>query len=80
MIGRVARAIERVLIASLAVAVRIYQATLSPLLGPTCRFEPTCSRYLVAAVRKHGLPLGLWRGAWRILRCHPWSPGGHDPP
>lgn len=60
--------------------VRVYQVTLSPLLGPACRFEPTCSRYLVEALRKYGLIRGLARGVRRVLRCHPWHPGGYDPP
>jgi putative membrane protein insertion efficiency factor len=59
--------------------VRLYQVTLSPLLGGQCRFVPTCSNYCIEAFRKHGLWGGLWRGARRILRCHPWSKGGYDP-
>jgi len=76
----VIRALERGLIAILCAGVRVYQVTLSPLLGPACRFEPTCSRYLVAAVRKYGLMVGLGKGARRLARCHPWHPGGYDPP
>jgi uncharacterized protein len=60
--------------------VRVYQVTLSPLLGPACRFEPTCSRYLVEALRQYGLIRGLAKGIRRVLRCHPWHPGGYDPP
>jgi putative membrane protein insertion efficiency factor len=60
--------------------IRIYQHTLSPLLGPVCRFEPSCSRYMIGALRKYGLMKGLARGIGRILRCHPWHPGGYDPP
>lgn len=60
--------------------VRGYQKLLSPLLGQTCRFQPTCSQYFIQAVRKYGLIAGLCKGAWRICRCHPWNPGGHDPP
>ncbi len=80
MIRASARAAEQALIAILCGSVRVYQITLSPLLGPTCRFEPTCSRYLVAAVRKYGLLAGLGKGARRLARCHPWHPGGYDPP
>lgn len=61
-------------------AIRVYQGTLSPLLGPACRFEPTCSRYMVEAIRKYGLIDGTFRGSRRFLRCHPWHPGGYDPP
>ena len=60
--------------------VRIYQWTISPLLGPHCRFQPTCSTYLIGAVRKYGVMRGSIRGVWRICRCHPWNPGGYDPP
>ncbi|MEM1305403.1 MAG: membrane protein insertion efficiency factor YidD [Planctomycetota bacterium] len=64
----------------LIVLVRSYQWTISPLLGPRCRFTPTCSEYFIGAVRKHGPIVGAWRGVRRIGRCHPWSEGGHDPP
>ncbi len=64
----------------LIVAVRLYQLLLSPLLGRHCRFEPSCSVYFIEAVRKYGALRGSWRGVRRILRCHPWSPGGYDPP
>ena len=60
--------------------VRIYQRLISPLLGPMCRFEPTCSQYFILAIQKYGLVIGAAKGCWRILRCHPWHPGGHDPP
>ena len=64
----------------LILAIRAYQVTLSPLLGPVCRFEPSCSRYMIGALRKYGVLRGVWRGTGRILRCHPWHPGGYDPP
>jgi len=60
--------------------VRIYQWTLSPLLGRRCRFEPSCSRYFIGAVEKYGLLRGGAKGIARICRCHPWHPGGYDPP
>jgi uncharacterized protein len=61
-------------------AVRLYQWTLSPLIGRHCRFEPTCSAYFILAVRKHGAIRGAWLGVRRIGRCHPWHPGGIDLP
>lgn len=61
-------------------AVRIYQWTLSPLIGRQCRFQPTCSNYFIACVEKYGAFWGAWRGIRRIGRCHPWNPGGYDPP
>jgi putative membrane protein insertion efficiency factor len=65
---------------SLIALVRVYQWTLSPLIGRQCRFTPTCSNYFIGAVRKYGAVRGSLRGAWRICRCHPFHPGGHDPP
>jgi putative membrane protein insertion efficiency factor len=60
--------------------VRLYQMTLSPLLGPTCRFHPSCSHYMIEAVQKYGVIAGGWKGIKRIARCHPFHPGGYDPP
>jgi uncharacterized protein len=60
--------------------IRIYQKFISPLLGRNCRFHPTCSQYFILAVKKYGLFVGGWKGVIRISRCHPWNPGGHDPP
>ena len=60
--------------------VRIYQMTLSHLIGQHCRFEPSCSRYFIEAVRKYGAIRGTLKGIWRICRCNPWTPGGYDPP
>jgi uncharacterized protein len=71
-----ARAVSFLLIT----VIRLYQVTLSPLFGPACRFEPTCSRYMVEALRKYGPVKGLAKGLRRVSRCHPWNPGGHDPP
>jgi putative membrane protein insertion efficiency factor len=61
-------------------SIRVYQKTLSPLLGSACRFHPSCSNYTIEALRKYGLIRGVARGAWRILRCNPFHPGGFDPP
>lgn len=65
---------------ALILLVRVYQYTLSPLVGRQCRFHPTCSNYFIGAVRKHGAVIGTVRGIWRICRCHPFHPGGFDPP
>jgi putative membrane protein insertion efficiency factor len=59
--------------------IRLYQMFLSPLKGPTCRFIPTCSEYACEAIRQYGPFKGFWLGLWRILRCHPFHPGGYDP-
>ena len=69
--------------AILIFVVRIYQWTLSPIMGAfgvQCRFQPTCSRYFVGAVQKYGAVRGGWRGIKRLCRCHPFHPGGYDPP
>jgi putative membrane protein insertion efficiency factor len=60
--------------------IRIYQLTLSKLLGPVCRFEPSCSRYAAECLRLHGAARGSWLSVRRLSRCHPFHPGGYDPP
>jgi hypothetical protein len=57
----------------------LYQAALSPLLPPACRFYPSCSHYAAEAIERRGVAVGLWLAALRLLRCHPWHPGGYDP-
>jgi uncharacterized protein len=60
--------------------VRLYQKLLSPLLPPACRFEPSCSRYTVACLEAHGALHGGLLSLKRLCKCHPFHPGGHDPP
>jgi putative membrane protein insertion efficiency factor len=60
-------------------AVRLYRRFVSPLLPPCCRFTPSCSRYMIEAIKKKGLIVGVCKGLWRILRCNPFCKGGHDP-
>jgi uncharacterized protein len=62
------------------ILIRIYQWTISPLLGQNCRFHPTCSQYAVEAVQSFGALRGSWLAVKRLGRCHPWHPGGFDPP
>lgn len=59
--------------------IRVYQKLISPLLGPQCRFTPTCSQYGLEALKKYGLLKGSWLAIRRIMRCHPWGGHGHDP-
>ncbi|MCA5894134.1 membrane protein insertion efficiency factor YidD [Isoptericola sp. NEAU-Y5] len=58
--------------------IRVYQAVVSPLTGPTCKYYPSCSQYAIIAVRTHGTLRGTGLALWRILRCNPWSLGGVD--
>lgn len=64
---------------TLMLLVRGYRLLLKPWLGNACRFEPTCSAYTLEALQRHGAVGGSALGAWRLLRCHPWCNGGHDP-
>jgi len=75
-----ARGCDRAAAAVLIGLVIAYKCTLSPLLGRHCRFTPTCSAYFRQAVEKYGAVRGGLKGLARIGRCHPWHPGGHDPP
>lgn len=59
--------------------IRVYRACLSPLLPPSCRYEPTCSQYALDAIAKYGAIKGCGLAAWRIMRCHPFARGGYDP-
>ena len=59
--------------------IRFYQLFISPMLGPKCRFKPTCSHYAIEAVEEWGILKGFWLGIKRILKCHPWGPSGYDP-
>ncbi|MEY4643680.1 MAG: hypothetical protein RLZZ596_511 [Pseudomonadota bacterium] len=59
--------------------IKAYRLVLSPWLGSSCRFTPTCSAYALQAVQDHGALAGSYLGASRVLRCHPWCAGGHDP-
>ena len=58
---------------------RIYKRWISPLLPSACRFQPTCSEYMIVAVDKYGVARGVWRGLARLLKCHPLHTGGYDP-
>jgi putative membrane protein insertion efficiency factor len=59
--------------------IRGYQAVISPALPPSCRFSPSCSQYALEAVGRYGVIKGVWLGTRRLIRCHPFNPGGFDP-
>ncbi len=71
--------VSRVLSWPLLGLIRLYQWTISPLLGPVCRYHPSCSRYGFDAIRTHGPLVGTFLAVRRVLRCNPWMPGGPDP-
>lgn len=80
LVHAIARLCDRAASAVLVGLVLLYKVTLSPLLGRHCRFQPTCSTYFREAVNKYGAVRGSLKGLARICRCHPWNPGGYDPP
>ncbi len=59
--------------------IKIYQWVISPMIGPKCRYTPTCSHYTLEAIKKYGPLKGIWLGMKRISRCHPWGGSGYDP-
>lgn len=61
------------------VLIRCYQYAISPFLGRSCRFHPSCSEYAVESLQRHGVVKGLWLAVRRVSRCHPWHRGGYDP-
>lgn len=73
------RLLRRLSTAPVLLLIRLYQAVLSPLLPPACRYQPNCSEYFAEALRTWGLFRGGWLGIRRILRCHPFRKGGYDP-
>jgi putative membrane protein insertion efficiency factor len=71
--------INKLLAAPLKLLVKLYQWIISPMLGPKCRYTPTCSQYMIEALDKYGPFKGLWLGLKRLSSCHPWGGHGHDP-
>lgn len=70
---------SRVIARGLLGLIAAYRATLSPIIGRQCRFQPTCSLYAREAIETHGVRRGVWLAARRVCRCHPWGPVGYDP-
>ena len=82
--GSVLRAVHSVAVWVVLLPVHVYRATVSRALGwifprPLCRFQPTCSQYMIEAIEKKGVVVGILKGLWRIARCNPFSKGGYDP-
>ncbi len=76
---KIGEALKKALVFILIIPVRIYQWAISPMLGPSCRYTPTCSVYSIQALKKHGPFKGLWLATKRILSCNPWGGSGYDP-
>lgn len=75
-----AESVRAAVVTVLCLSIRVYQCVLSPLLGNCCRFEPSCSRYAQLCIERLGPVRGSWLSLRRLVRCHPFCPGGHDPP
>ncbi len=69
----------KLLINLLIIPIKAYRLVLSPLLGPSCRFYPTCSSYAIEALKKHGIIRGIWLTIKRLIKCNPWGGQGFDP-
>jgi hypothetical protein len=74
-----ASALARVARAIVVAPIALYQRVISPAIPRRCKYEPTCSRYAVEAIREYGILRGAVLATWRLLRCNPWSYGGYDP-
>jgi len=70
---------QKILSNLIILPIRFYQVAISPFLGKSCRYEPTCSYYMIEAIREWGIIRGVWLGLKRIARCHPWGGFGDDP-
>ncbi|GAA4622717.1 membrane protein insertion efficiency factor YidD [Cellulomonas oligotrophica] len=77
-VRRAVTVVRRIPATLLLALLRVYQVVVSPMTPPTCRFYPSCSQYAVVAVQRHGALRGTWLAIRRLLRCHPWNPGGVD--
>ena len=73
------RFLNKIVASIMLLLIRIYQVTLSPMLGKSCRYTPSCSKYTFEAIKKHGAIKGGWLGFKRIMSCHPWGGSGYDP-
>jgi len=79
VLHRILQILRRGIIALLILPVKFYQWFISPIIGQSCRYTPTCSAYTIEALKKHGPIKGLWLSIKRILSCNPWGGHGHDP-
>jgi putative membrane protein insertion efficiency factor len=75
----IAKSLKKGLVFLLIIPVKLYQWVISPMIGPSCRYTPTCSAYTIEALKKHGPFKGFWLSLKRILSCNPWGGSGEDP-
>jgi len=73
------KTIQRLIKLPFILLIKFYQYVISPVIGPKCRYTPTCSHYTLEAINKYGVIKGIWLALKRIARCHPWGGHGHDP-
>ena len=73
------KSLQKILTLLLISLIKFYQKFISPFFPGVCRYRPTCSQYMIDAIKIHGLIKGSWLGLRRILRCHPWGGSGYDP-
>jgi putative membrane protein insertion efficiency factor len=78
-LSTITRALRRLPVRLATLPILVYRYGISPVIGPRCRFHPSCSEYGIDALRRFGLVRGLWLTGARLVRCHPWHPGGVDP-
>lgn len=79
VLHQILQLLRKGIIAILILPVKFYQWFISPIIGQSCRYTPTCSAYTIEALKKHGPIKGLWLSIKRILSCNPWGGHGHDP-
>ena len=79
LIKKIGKSADKIVVAILSLPILFYRGAISPMLPSSCRYTPTCSRYALEALRRHGAIKGSWLAIKRILRCHPWGGSGYDP-
>jgi putative membrane protein insertion efficiency factor len=78
-VSSIVNSLKKGLVFLLIIPVKLYQWVISPMIGPSCRYTPTCSAYTIEALKKHGPFKGFWLSLKRILSCNPWGGSGEDP-
>jgi putative membrane protein insertion efficiency factor len=79
ILAKIIKGFRKILVFILIIPLKFYQWVISPMIGPSCRYTPTCSAYSIQALKKHGPFKGLWLSVKRIASCNPWGGSGYDP-